>query len=773
MRINLKKPIFFILVALLFINTAGGILSKENKLTRDRIFLKNGRLIEGVILQEKDDYIKIKIDGVSDIKIPRDNIQYIKKASEETLKKVEKYEKSNIEKGLVKYKDKWVTQDQYQQFTAKDSLDDEIRRLRMEKEKLLSEINTLQGKRAYEDNKFRFSFNPPEGWKQVEAVEEGVACRFIEPNEDDFTEYVNVSVSGKTSSEFDQAFIDLSLKGLQEEKKGYLKKIRSFDAVNVDGFSALKVVMSSYFFKDADTSETVEEPYHQKILVYLIIAESNLYRVEFSCLTKDYDKYASVFDNSIRSFLIKDKSREITDSAGSESIAGLEEEPVSDIAPAPSTIAVAEEVSKMSEPAEEFGVDRIFLKDQRVLEGTILQQTTENLKIRVESTTTPEYVLTVSKNNIDKIEWMTEEERQKKLKYEEEQLLKGLVKFYGHWITPEDRENFYRRAEDEQEKIVSAREKDKNAEETLSHEEQISNIETKKDEEIQDVLTKLKKIELEKEELKDQLDKQRDITNVKLDKYLERERQQIPIGKVATGSINSIVKVFVRDKYATTYQGKFKGSASGAIINAKGIILTNYYLSDYPIRNDWYVEIPGYEGQNAIKAKLLEYDPILDVAVISIENEGLNFTPVPIGNSDTLTEGDEILSVGAPKGYKDSFISGRVLSLNAELLDLIESNLKLKWNLESKYRTTVGTEMAKKFHKDYGVIKMIQHNALMYSGNNGGPLLDKNATLVGLNQNIRIIGRFPVVLAPTTLSFNMAVAVNSIKKQRKFARYLR
>jgi len=769
MRMNLKFCTFFVLV-LYLLSVSGDIFSKDIQLTGDRIFLKNGRMIEGSIVQEKDDYIKIKVDGISDIKISRDNIQYIKKASEDAIKEVEQYEKENINKGMVKYKDKWVTQDEYQKLTSKDSLDEEVRLLRMEKQRLLTEINALHGKRLYEDKKNKFSFNPPEEWKQVTAQEDQIVGRFIDPLEDDFPEYINIYVNDKTSNEVDQDFIDISLKNLQEEKKGYLKKVRSFDVAKVDGLNALKVIMSSYFFKDAESSKEVEEPYHQKMIVYLIIGKTKLYRVEFSCLTKDYDRYSPVFENCIKSFLINDRPGEI--SLPKES-GIVQAETNEDTVPVASTIGVAEEVSKISEPAKEFGVDKIFLKDKRVVEGTILQESPENVKIRVESASTPEYALTVSKNDIDKIEWLGEDERQKKLEYEEQQRLKGLVKFYGKWITPEDRDNFYRQAESEQQGIVDAWDEDKKSREELSQQEQISSIENRKDEEIQSVLTKLKKMELEKEELQNQLYKQKDITNKKLDKFLERDRQQIPVGKVATGSMQSIVKVFSRDRYTAAYQGKFKGSGSGAIINSRGIIITNYYISDNPSMNDYFVELPGHEKREVIKAKLLQYDPILDVAILSIDGEALKLVPLPIGNSDTVTEGDEILSVGAPKGYKDSFISGNVLSLKADLIDLIESNLQLRWNLENKYRTTVGVEMAKKFHNEYGIVKMIQHNALMYSGNNGGPLLDKNSALIGINQNIRVEGRFPVVLAPTTLSFNMALSINSLKKQRKFARYLR
>ncbi|MDV7402879.1 serine protease, partial [Arthrospira platensis SPKY1] len=100
-------------------------------------------------------------------------------------------------------------------------------------------------------------------------------------------------------------------------------------------------------------------------------------------------------------------------------------------------------------------------------------------------------------------------------------------------------------------------------------------------------------------------------------------------------------------KYA--YSDSYQSSASGAVLDSRGTIITNYYIGKNPFREEWFVEYKGEEHQT----KILEYDPILDVAIIRINVQGLE--PIAIGDTDKLQQGDQIINVGAPLGYRDSF----------------------------------------------------------------------------------------------------------------------
>lgn len=778
---------FIILCGVLFCSlfVIDGIL--RGAVPRDKVYLKNGRLIEGTITSETDANIKLIVDGVSEIKIPRETIQFIKKVPKEVIQKQEEFDNEQEKKGLIKYQGKWITKEQHSTLSERDLLVDEISQLREEKKRILEDISQLEGARTYENKIFQFSFNPPNGWEEVPVAGKDTICRFNSPEGDEFIEYVEVSVTKNTQSSIDQNFIDGAIKGLEETEKGYLNKIRGFDITKVDGLNALKIVMSRYFFEEVEKPSELQEPYHQKLIVYLIIGATKLYRVEFSCLMKDSARYEEEFDRCIKSFIIKDRKEEKSSFAyegagipaekSAETPATLPKENETAqpaVSPPTPDVPIYEQVSQVSEPAKEFGFDKLYLKDGRVLQGTIMQESNTSIKIRVESPSTPEYVVSIPRDTIKNIEWLSEEERQKKLKYEEEQLQKGMVKFYGHWITREERARFYNQAEEEQEEIIRSSDLDKEREKAQLEQKIQAEKDQEKENEVSRILAELKKLEDEKAELMGELNKQRDITNKKLDEYLERERQEVPTAKVAEHTLGSIVKIRVRSKYS--YLNQYRSSASGAVIDSRGIIITNFYIAQNPYREEWAVELRNGDQSELFEANVLKYDPILDVAIIRIDARGL--TPIAIGNSDRLREGDQIINVGAPRGYSDSYTVGRVISLNTKLIDMIDMNVRLRWNIERKYGSYGGMMnmdvLRRKFCDDYGDVMMIQHNAITYAQNNGGPLLDKNSALVGINQNINFDGGVvPVVVPPSAQGFNMAVAINSIKKQSKFASYLR
>ncbi|MCD6459154.1 trypsin-like peptidase domain-containing protein [bacterium] len=763
------KRIFMLIFLLIFLHTQNNILFSQSIISKDKVFLKNGRLINGNIVREEESFIKIKLENGSEIKISRESIKYIKKLEPAVIEKTEEFEKGQKTKGFVKYDGEWINKGDYEILSSRDSLRNEIIALREEKESILNEIAQLRGKRLYENKMFQFSFNPPENWKQMPVTDKESVCLFVNNQEDDFNEYIKISVAGRSADAIDQSFIDASISGLKENSEGHLNKIRGFDIVKVDGLNALKINMSSYFFKDANDNSENQEPLHQKRIIYTVLGETRMYKIEFSCLVKNFYEFYNLFEDCIKSFLIFDrpeteqikypdyKKTQVPAEQGGGTAEAQEDKP---------ELSIAEQASQVSVPSEQFGSDKVYLKNGKLLEGTILQDLNEGVKLRVESLSTPEYVVTISRNEIDKIKWLSNEERLQKLQYEEEQRMKGLVKFYGHWIPIEKRDRFYRQADEEQDQIIMEKEQaglNKQQEQERLKQQDAQNIQ---DGQMSALLLRIKELEEENSNLKEELEKQREINEKKLDEFLERERQKIPIGKVAAESIKSVLKIQVRSKYS--YNDRYNYSASGAVISSKGIIISNYYIGNNPFREDWYVQLP--DGEET-KARIIEYDTILDIAVLKIDATGLK--PIPVGNSDHLKQGDEIILVGAPLGYKDSYKAGRVLSLDSQLIDLIDVNVRLRWNIERKYGNLNIDRIAKLFKSDYGSVPMIQHDAVTYAKNNGGPLIDKMGSLVGINQNMNTRGKIEIIQPAMSQGFNMAVSINAVKRQRNFSRYLR
>ncbi len=138
------------------------------------------------------------------------------------------------------------------------------------------------------------------------------------------------------------------------------------------------------------------------------------------------------------------------------------------------------------------------------------------------------------------------------------------------------------------------------------------------------------------------------------------------------------------------------GSGSGAIISADGYIVTNHHVID------------GYESLEVIfsdgsqrPATLIGDDPLMDLALIKVDGNVPAY--LSIGDSDALRQGETVIAIGSPLGeFKNSVTVGVISALNRN----------------------VGGDAPE---------GLIQTDAAINSGNSGGPLLNMNGEIVGIN----------------------------------------
>ncbi|URL07475.1 Do family serine endopeptidase [Avibacterium sp. 21-595] len=146
----------------------------------------------------------------------------------------------------------------------------------------------------------------------------------------------------------------------------------------------------------------------------------------------------------------------------------------------------------------------------------------------------------------------------------------------------------------------------------------------------------------------------------------------------------------------------FKGLGSGVIINAeKGYVLTNNHVIDQADK----ITVKLQDGRE-FNAKLVGADELSDIALIQLEDPK-NLTEIKMADSDKLRVGDYTVAVGNPFGLGQTVTSGIVSALG---------------------RST-GSE--KGSYENY-----IQTDAAVNQGNSGGPLLNLNGELIGINTAI-------------------------------------
>jgi serine protease Do len=200
-----------------------------------------------------------------------------------------------------------------------------------------------------------------------------------------------------------------------------------------------------------------------------------------------------------------------------------------------------------------------------------------------------------------------------------------------------------------------------------------------------------------------------------------------PLRKLLPSVVSiSIHRTVTRDASATNASGgtpnasdgtphieRFYGS--GFIIDPSGVIATNYHV----VRDAQDIEVTFHDGAR-VPAHLLKATQLIDVALIKVDMDH-KLPAVSWGDSDKLQVGDPVFAVGNALSVGISVSGGLVSGLNRNIMD-------------SPY-------------DDY-----IQTDAAINHGNSGGPLVDANGKVVGIDT---------AIVSPTQASAGVGFAIPS------------
>ena len=164
---------------------------------------------------------------------------------------------------------------------------------------------------------------------------------------------------------------------------------------------------------------------------------------------------------------------------------------------------------------------------------------------------------------------------------------------------------------------------------------------------------------------------------------------------VAAKALPSVVSVYVTSSEGT-------GLGSGVILDTDGNILTNYHVAGDA------EAITVTIGGKSYDATFVGGDSSSDLAVVHAELNGDSVTPIEIGDSDALTVGSWVMTIGSPFGLDQSVSAGIVSSLSRNEM------------MTSTYGSTLYTNL-------------IQTDASINPGNSGGALVNDQGQLVGIS----------------------------------------
>ncbi len=195
--------------------------------------------------------------------------------------------------------------------------------------------------------------------------------------------------------------------------------------------------------------------------------------------------------------------------------------------------------------------------------------------------------------------------------------------------------------------------------------------------------------------------------------------------KVAAAVGNSVVTV----ESVSDDQGM---QGSGVVVDGKGYIVTNNHVISEAANNPskFKTTVVFNDGKEVL-ANLVGRDPKTDLAVLKVDNVD-KLTVARFGDSEKLHVGDEVLAAGAPLGLRSTVTHGIISALHRPVPLSGED-------------TDTDT-----------VIDAVQTDASINHGNSGGPLIDMDSQVIGINTAAKS-------LSDSASGLGFAIPVNEVK----------
>ena len=152
--------------------------------------------------------------------------------------------------------------------------------------------------------------------------------------------------------------------------------------------------------------------------------------------------------------------------------------------------------------------------------------------------------------------------------------------------------------------------------------------------------------------------------------------------------------------YINPYPGNFGTIGSGIIIDRRGYMLTTFQT----VGKENRVKVTLFSaGRREYQADVIGVDQKTDLALLKIRAQEI-FPAIVLGNSDLIEVGDLVLSIGSPFGFARTVTMG-IVSSNRRRLNI--NGIKYP--------------------------NMIQTDAAINEGNDGGPLVNIKGEVIGVN----------------------------------------
>jgi S1-C subfamily serine protease len=171
---------------------------------------------------------------------------------------------------------------------------------------------------------------------------------------------------------------------------------------------------------------------------------------------------------------------------------------------------------------------------------------------------------------------------------------------------------------------------------------------------------------------------------------------------IVAGARASVVTIFVR-------AGSAEGHGSGFLVFDQRTLVTNFHVVDGAKQ----IRVQFVDETVTDVTSFVGAFPELDLAILRLDKEKTDGTPLSIAEEE-CEPGRHVFAIGAPHGLQDSVTDG-VISAKRR---------------SSETRKSLGLKADPDLRPD---LRLLQVSAPISPGNSGGPLIDDNGHVVGVN----------------------------------------
>jgi S1-C subfamily serine protease len=173
-------------------------------------------------------------------------------------------------------------------------------------------------------------------------------------------------------------------------------------------------------------------------------------------------------------------------------------------------------------------------------------------------------------------------------------------------------------------------------------------------------------------------------------------------------------------------ESRGRSLGSGFVWDTEGHIVTNYHVVEGAER-----VFVNFTQDDRLEAAIVGTDPSTDLALLEIDVRSKRaLSPIPLGDSRSVRVGDEVVAIGNPFGLDRTVTRGIVSAVQREIQS----------------------------PNNFTIDEVIQTDAAINSGNSGGPLLNAEGRVIGVNTQIATAG------SEGNVGIGFAVPVNTVKQ---------